>query len=59
MNKYYDLAMAGDELAEEHYRTLEKNADDCIQCGHCDSRCPFGVKQSERMLEIRDRMGEK
>ena len=59
VNKYYDLAMAGDELAEEHYRTLEKNADDCIQCGHCDSRCPFGVKQSERMLEIRDRMGEK
>ncbi len=40
-------------MAEEHYRTLEKNADDCISCGHCDSRCPFSVRQSERMQEIR------
>ena len=52
VNKYYDLAQAGDKLADKHYRTLEKNAGDCIQCGHCDSRCPFAVKQSERMQEI-------
>ncbi len=57
VNKYYDLAKAGDRLAAEHYATLEKNADDCIQCGHCDSRCPFSVHQSERMQEIRDYMG--
>lgn len=56
VNKYYDLAKAGDELAVSHYRTLEKTASDCIQCGHCDSRCPFGVKQSERMTEIREWM---
>ena len=54
VNKYYDLAKAGDALAVEHYRTLVKNADDCIRCGHCDSRCPFSVRQSERMLEIRN-----
>ncbi len=53
VNKYYDLAKAGDALAAEHYKTLEKNADDCISCGHCDSRCPFSVRQSERMREIR------
>ena len=53
VNKYYDLAKAGDALAVEHYKTLEKNAADCIQCGHCDSRCPFSVHQSERMQEIR------
>ena len=52
VNKYYDLARAGDSMAAEHYRTLEKNAADCIRCGHCDSRCPFGVRQSERMREI-------
>ena len=57
VNKYYDLAKAGDKLAVEHYKTLEKNAADCIQCGHCDSRCPFYVRQSERMREIRAFMG--
>ncbi len=53
VNKYYDLAKAGDPLALEHYKTLEKNAADCVACGHCDSRCPFGVRQSGRMAEIR------
>ena len=52
VNKYFDLARMGDALADEHYRTLEKNASDCIGCGHCDDRCPFGVVQSERMQEI-------
>ena len=53
VNKYYDLAKAGDALATQHYKTLEKTAADCVQCGHCDSRCPFSVHQSERMQEIR------
>ena len=53
INKYYDLARAGDILAVEHYKTLEKNAADCVGCGHCDNRCPFKVKQSDRMKEIR------
>ncbi|MBR6378007.1 MAG: aldo/keto reductase [Oscillospiraceae bacterium] len=52
INKYYDLAKAGDALAAEHYRTLERNAADCVGCGHCDARCPFGVPQSRRMGEI-------
>ena len=56
VNKYYDLAKAGDSLAAEHYRTLEKTADDCIGCGHCDSRCPFSVEQSARMRKIREYM---
>lgn len=53
---YYDLATVGDSLAVEHYMTLEKNAADCISCGHCDSRCPFDVKQSTRMKEIAEYM---
>lgn len=52
INKYYDLALLGDSLAEEHYRTLEKTAKDCVKCGHCDQRCPFQVKQQARMEEI-------
>ena len=52
INKYYDLALAGDGMAADHYRKLEKNASDCISCGHCDRRCPFHVCQSERMKAI-------
>lgn len=52
VNKYYDLSRLGDVLAKEHYLTLEKNASDCVQCGHCNSRCPFSVDQMSRMREI-------
>ena len=52
INKYYDLAQAGDAMAVEHYRTMEKTAKDCVGCGHCDRRCPFHVNQSERMGRI-------
>lgn len=52
INKYYDLAIAGDKLAVDHYKNLEKNAEDCISCGHCNNRCPFKVNQVERMKQI-------
>lgn len=52
INKYYDLAKIGDELAADHYRHLERHASDCVQCGHCNRRCPFHVDQMARMNEI-------
>ena len=52
INKYYDLSKAGDILAKDHYKNLEKTAKDCIQCGHCNTRCPFKVDQMKRMKEI-------
>lgn len=52
VNKYYDLGRAGDELARNHYAKLEKKAGECINCGHCNSRCPFKVDQMKRMYEI-------
>lgn len=52
VNKYYDLAMAGDDMAADHYRKLSVNAGDCLKCGHCEGRCPFHVKQESRMDEI-------
>lgn len=52
INKYYDLALAGDEMAAGHYRKLPIRADSCIKCGHCEKRCPFHVKQESRMVEI-------
>ncbi len=52
VNKYYDLALAGDHMAASHYEKLSKKAGDCLECGHCDERCPFKTKQSRRMKEI-------
>lgn len=57
INKYYDLAAAGDDMAADHYGKLEKHASDCIGCGHCDSRCPFRVRQSERMRKMAEYFG--
>ncbi len=58
VNKYYDLATAGDKIAEGHYNKLAINADACLSCGHCNSRCPFGVLQMERMGEISKYFGK-
>lgn len=58
VNKYYDLARAGDEMAANHYRKLALHAGDCAQCGHCDDRCPFNVHQMNRLEEIATYFGE-
>lgn len=52
VNKYYDLALAGDAMAANHYHKLSVNASACVGCGHCDGRCPFRTAQSARMKEI-------
>lgn len=57
-NKYYDLACMGDDMAAQHYRELSRHASNCVHCGHCDARCPFGVAQSTRMEEIAAYFGE-
>lgn len=58
INKYYDLAKAGDIMAKEHYLNLEMHAGDCIECGHCEKRCPFKVEQMSRMVEIAKYFGK-
>ena len=52
INKYYDLARVGDPLAADHYKKLTRHASHGVSCGHCDSRCPFQVRQADRMREI-------
>lgn len=54
VNKLYDLAMMQKEVpaaVRAHYEGLSANAGACIQCGGCESRCPFGVHVAERMEE--------
>lgn len=52
INKYYDLTLAGDTLAADHYRNLSIKANACMGCGHCTHRCPFHVDQVSRMQKI-------
>lgn len=49
---FFDLCTAGDRIAANHYTKLSVNAEACLHCGHCESRCPFSVKQESRMEEI-------
>lgn len=54
VTKFLNLAKAQGEVPEtirEHYRTLKKHANDCIACGTCETRCPFGVSVIENMKE--------
>jgi len=52
INKFYDLAKIGDDMAREHYLALRRTASACLSCGHVNSRCPFNVDQMSRMEEI-------
>ena len=57
VSKFYDLAMMQPEVPESlkaHYRELPHNADECIGCQSCETRCPFGVKIAERMAAARE-----
>lgn len=58
VNKYYDLARAGDKLAADHYSNLLVKAGACVRCRRCDSHCPFKVGTSDRMREILAFFGE-
>lgn len=52
VNKLYDLATMQNEVpgtVAEHYNGLSAKASECIGCGACEERCPFGVKVTERM----------
>lgn len=54
VTKFLNLAKAQGEVPEtvrEHYKDLKKHADDCIACGACEKRCPFGVSVIENMKE--------
>lgn len=52
VNKLYDLAQMQDTVppaVRAHYKDLSAHGDDCVQCGGCEMRCPFGVHVIERM----------
>ncbi|MDO4544401.1 MAG: aldo/keto reductase [Clostridia bacterium] len=54
VTKFLNLAKAQNEVPEtvrEHYAALKAKASDCIECGACEKRCPFGVEIRENMKQ--------
>ena len=56
VTKFLNLAEAGTrsgnpvpETVREHYAVLPHHASECVQCGACETRCPFGVSIRENM----------
>ena len=52
VHQYYDLARSLSKMpatVREHYLTLHAHASDCIECGSCEERCPFGVEVIQNM----------
>ena len=56
VTKFLNLSNAQGSVPEtvrEHYAALSAKAGDCIACGACEKRCPFGVKVIENMREAK------
>lgn len=54
VTKFLNLCRAQGDIPEtvrEHYAVLAHTASECIQCGACESRCPFEVDVCRNMSE--------
>ncbi len=61
VNKYLDIAKL-DELhvppsVKSHYKAMPASGADCIACGSCESRCPFGVPVIDNMRKAEALLG--
>ena len=54
VNRYLDLGTIQGrvpETVQDHYDRLSHHAGECIGCGACVRRCPFGVDIPARMRQ--------
>lgn len=55
VNKYLDIARLDEAhippSIASHYTSLSAKGSDCIACGSCEGRCPFGVPVIENMAK--------
>ncbi len=61
VNKLYDLAAMQPSVpptVQAHYDALAKHASDCVACGGCERRCPFGVPVVARMEKAAAQFGK-
>lgn len=60
VTKFLSLALAQGKIPEtvrEHYAVLPHHAGECVQCGVCETRCPFGVSVRENMKKAAEVFG--
>ena len=60
VTKFLNLARAQGEVPEtvrEHYAVLPHHGGECISCGACERRCPFGVPVMENMRRAAELFG--
>lgn len=60
VTKFLNLTIAQKSIPEtvrEHYAALEHHAGECVQCGVCETRCPFGVEIRKNMLKAKEIFG--
>ncbi len=50
----YDLK----EWAKARYHALPKKASDCVDCGVCETRCPYNLPIRKMLKNVRDLFGE-
>lgn len=61
VTKFLNLAKAQGSVPEtvrEHYEVLPHHAGECIRCGACETRCPFGVPIMENMKQAAEVFGK-
>ena len=60
VTKFLNLATAQagvPETVREHYASLPHHAEECVKCGVCETRCPFGVNVRENMEKAKEIFG--
>lgn len=61
VNKYLDIARLDPDNVppsiRSHYLSLTHGGSECIGCGNCENRCPFGVPIIENMAEASRLLG--
>ncbi|UCH34905.1 MAG: aldo/keto reductase, partial [Armatimonadota bacterium] len=53
LERYYKLYALRD-LAKERFEALHRSADECLDCGKCKEKCPYGLPVPERLKEAAD-----
>jgi len=61
VTKYLDIATVDASNVSkgigQHYRELAAHGSDCIQCGSCETKCPFSVSIMENMAKAGEIFG--